>query len=93
MRSTAYEKLLPPLVAKVCEEVALWREAGYAGASATSRALLWTCWPSSSRWVCFGRDGDVPVILLAGGTKKRQQRDIETAKLRWADYKRRKRLL
>lgn len=42
--------------------------------------------------VYFGRDGDVLVILLAGGTKKRQQRDIETAKLRWADYKRRKRL-
>ena len=42
--------------------------------------------------VYFGRDGDVVVILLAGGTKKRQQRDIETAKTRWADYKRRKRL-
>lgn len=42
--------------------------------------------------VYFGRDGDVLVILLAGGTKKRQQRDIETAKARWADYKRRKRL-
>ena len=41
--------------------------------------------------VCFGRDGEVLVILLAGGTKKRQQRDIETAKARWADYKRRKR--
>jgi len=41
--------------------------------------------------VYFGRDGDVLVILLAGGTKKRQQRDIETAWARWADYKRRKR--
>ena len=27
--------------------------------------------------VYFGRDGDVLVILLAGGTKKRQQSDIE----------------
>jgi putative addiction module killer protein len=42
--------------------------------------------------VYFGRDGDVLVILLAGGTKRRQQRDIETARARWADYKRRKRL-
>jgi putative addiction module killer protein len=41
--------------------------------------------------VYFGRDGDVLVILLAGGTKKRQQRDIEAAQSRWADYKRRKR--
>lgn len=40
MRNTAYEKLLPPLVAKVREEVRAWRDADYAGASATSRALL-----------------------------------------------------
>jgi putative addiction module killer protein len=42
--------------------------------------------------VYFGRDGDVLVILLAGGTKKRQQRDIEAAQVRWTAYKRRKRL-
>lgn len=40
MRDTAYEKLLPPLVAKVREEVGEWRNAGYGGASPTSRALL-----------------------------------------------------
>ena len=40
LRSTAYEKLLPPLVAKIRSEVAAWRDAGYTGASATSRALL-----------------------------------------------------
>lgn len=40
--------------------------------------------------VYFGRDGDVLVILLTGGTKKQQQRDIETAKENWADYKRRR---
>ena len=40
LRSTAYEKLLPPLVAKVREEVHAWRTNGYAGASATSTALL-----------------------------------------------------
>jgi len=40
LRSTAYEKLLPPLVAKIRVEVTAWRVAGYAGASDTSRALL-----------------------------------------------------
>jgi type III restriction enzyme len=43
LRSTAYEKLLPPLVAKVREEVEAWRASGYEGASPTSRALL-TWW-------------------------------------------------
>jgi hypothetical protein len=33
--------------------------------------------------VYFGRDNEVLVILLMGGTKRRQQRDIETAKVSW----------
>ena len=41
--------------------------------------------------VYFGRDGDVLVILLTGGTKRRQQRDIEDARAYWQDYKDRKR--
>ena len=41
--------------------------------------------------VYFGRDGEVVVILLTGGTKKRQQRDIDAATAMWADYRRRKR--
>jgi len=40
--------------------------------------------------VYFGRDGAVLVILLTGGTKRRQSRNIETAKAMWADYKRRR---
>jgi putative addiction module killer protein len=40
--------------------------------------------------VYFGRDGLDIVILLAGGTKKKQHTDIETAQARWQDYKRRK---
>src|SRR5262245_24050623 len=40
--------------------------------------------------VYFGKDGDTLVILLAGGTKKRQGRDITTAHKRWSEYKKRK---
>ena len=40
LRATAYEKLVPPLVARIREEVAVRRESGYQGASSTSRALL-----------------------------------------------------
>jgi putative addiction module killer protein len=40
--------------------------------------------------IYFGRDGDRVVILLAGGTKSRQQKDIAAAQVRWADYRKRK---
>lgn len=40
--------------------------------------------------IYLGRDGDAIVILLGGGTKQRQQRDISTAQERLIDYKRRK---
>jgi putative addiction module killer protein len=38
----------------------------------------------------LSRDGEKLVILLAGGTKQRQDEDIETAKNFWADYKKRR---
>jgi putative addiction module killer protein len=41
--------------------------------------------------VYFGRDGERLVILLGGGTKQRQQADIEAAHWLWAEYKKRKR--
>src|SRR6185437_13095045 len=41
--------------------------------------------------VYFGRDGVALVILLTGGTKKRQQRDIDAAHAYWQDYKQSKR--
>src|SRR5712692_8701048 len=40
--------------------------------------------------IYFGKDGDRLVILIGGGTKKRQQEDIKTALVRWQDYKQRK---
>jgi putative addiction module killer protein len=41
--------------------------------------------------IYFGWDGKTPVILLGGGTKRRQQNDIQAALRRWRDYKKRKR--
>ena len=40
--------------------------------------------------VYFGKDGNTVVILLGGGTKKRQRSDIADAHDRWADHKKRK---
>ena len=41
--------------------------------------------------VYYGRDGHNIVILLAGGTKKSQDRDIEQARIHWKAYKQEKR--
>ena len=41
--------------------------------------------------VYFGADGDSLILLLAGGDKRRQDRDIAIARERWADYRARKR--
>ena len=40
--------------------------------------------------VYFGKDGERLVIVLGGGSKKRQRHDIEAALANWQDYKRRK---
>jgi putative addiction module killer protein len=41
--------------------------------------------------VYFGKDGEALIILLGGGSKKRQHADISVALSCWQDYKRRKR--
>lgn len=40
--------------------------------------------------VYFGKDGEALILLLSGGTKKRQQKDIEAAHALWQEYKKRK---
>src|SRR5207237_7373374 len=40
--------------------------------------------------IYFGRHGERIVVLLGGGTKRRQNRDIETAQAHWAEYRRRR---
>ena len=41
--------------------------------------------------IYFGWDGERLVILLGGGTKRRQQADIAAAHALWQEYKERKR--
>ena len=42
--------------------------------------------------IYFGRDGEELIVLLGGGTKRRQQNDIENAWELWEEYKQRKKL-
>ena len=37
--------------------------------------------------VYFGQEGAEVIILLGGGSKKSQQKDIKTAQILWAEYK------
>ncbi len=41
--------------------------------------------------IYFGREGQALVILLAGGVKASQQRDIKKAHAMWRDYKNQRR--
>ncbi len=40
--------------------------------------------------IYFGKDGEQLIILLGGGSKKRQDQDIADAKDAWQEYKKRK---
>lgn len=41
--------------------------------------------------IYFGQEGDELVILLGGGTKSQQSKDIQEAKALWNEYKTKKR--
>jgi len=40
--------------------------------------------------IYLGKDGETILILLGGSSKQRQREAIETAKVRWREYKKRK---
>jgi hypothetical protein len=50
MRATAYEKLLPPLVAKIRTEVFAWRNKGYAARKAEEQKLGFKLKPVDVSW-------------------------------------------
>ena len=80
-----------PAAAKVAVALARLGQGNLSNAKGVGEGVL-ECridWGPGYR-VYFGRDGDVLVILLTGGTKQRQQRDIEAAKSNWTEYKRRR---
>jgi putative addiction module killer protein len=37
--------------------------------------------------IYFGQEGDELIILLGGGSKKSQAKDIQSAHMLWAEYK------
>ena len=86
-----FDALDAPAAAKVTVALARLEHGNTSNAKSVGEGVLEyrIDWGPGYR-VYFGRDGDVWVILLTGGTKQRQQRDIAHAKELWVDYKRRR---
>lgn len=82
----------PTARAKVTVAITRWEQGNFSNVKSVGHGVLEhrIDWGPGYR-VYFGRDGEALVILLTGGTKRRQQRDIEAAVEYWAEYRRRKR--
>jgi putative addiction module killer protein len=86
-----HEKLDSAVRARVT--VAVYRlEAGnFSAAKGAGAGIFELCLDFGPGYrVYFGKDGEKLVILLGGGTKKRQQADIEAAQALWQEYRRKK---
>ena len=62
LRDKAQDQLLPPLVANIRLGVKAWRDAGYAGASDTSRALL-AWWFATDHFIKQADGAQSPISL------------------------------
>jgi putative addiction module killer protein len=82
-----FAELEPVASARISRAMPAWSKAISPTPRALERALEYKIDFGPGYRVYFGRDGDTIVILLTGGTKKRQQRDIDAAKAYWRDYK------
>jgi putative addiction module killer protein len=87
-----FNELDAQAAAKVTTALVRMEQGNFSNAKGVGAGVLEYCLDFGPGYrVYFGKDGERLVILLAGGTKKRQQRDIKAAQARWEDYKQRKR--
>ena len=86
-----FDDLNPPAAAKVAIALARLSQGNFSNVKAWALAFMnieSTFGPGYR--IYFGKDGERIVLLLGGGTKKRQKRDIAAAMERWHLYKRMK---
>lgn len=78
------------LAARVVAAVAKLEAGNFGAATAIGDGVFECSIPTGPGLrVYYGRRGAEPVILLGGGTKRRQQADIDRAKADWLAYQRR----
>lgn len=86
-----FERLDPHAAAKVITALARMELGNLSNAKGVGAGVMeWRLNVGPGYRIYFGRDGDRLIILLAGGTKQRQQVDIANAQARWDEYKQRK---
>jgi putative addiction module killer protein len=83
-----FAELEPAASARIARAIARMEQGNFSNAKGVGEGVLeYKIDFGPGYRVYFGRDGDTIVILLTGGTKKQQQRDIDTAKAYWRNYK------
>lgn len=86
-----FDRLNAPAAAKVATAIMRMPEGNLSNVKSAGRGVLESRVDFGPGYrIYLARDGDQLLILLGGGTKKRQDRDISKALARWQDYKRRK---
>lgn len=86
-------RLNAPAAAKVTTALYRMEQGNFSNTKSVGKGVFEFKIDTGPRYrIYFGQDGDVLVILLNGGTKKRQSEDIMKAQLLWSEYKRRKKL-
>lgn len=86
-------ELHSPAAAKVTSAIIRMEQGNFSNAKGVGRGVFESRVDFGPGYrIYFGKDGEQLIILLARGTKKRQQRDIDVAVERWRDYKRRKQI-
>jgi putative addiction module killer protein len=89
-----YDDLDPVVAIKVTSALVRIRNGNTSNLKGVGRGVHeWRIDTGPGYRIYVGRDGDEIVVLLGGGTKRRQQADIESATGCWLDYKTRRRFM
>jgi len=85
-----FDDLDAPAAAKVASAITRMSQGNFSNVKGVGGVFEYRLDFGPGYRIYFGKDGEWLVILLAGGTKKRQRKDIKDAIARWQDYNQRK---
>ena len=86
-----YNELDPTAVTRVTTALARMEKGNMSGVRGVGGGVMeYRIHTGPGYRIYFGRKGDTLIILLGGGTKARQRKDIENARRLWREHNRRK---